>query len=127
MADKMTKKDWYAEIRNVVEAADFELKDGALDFIDNQVKLLNAKAEKAKENADKKKEQGDAMREAVFAVLTDELQTIDHITEQVVMEDIEVTKSRVTARLTQLVKADLAKKDTVKTDDGRRVAAYCIN
>lgn len=121
---KVTKKEWYAEIRKIVEAADVENKDGALEFIDNQVKLLEAKAAKAQENAAKKKADGDALREAVYKVLTTELQTIDQITEQVDGED--VTKAKVTARLTQLVKAEMAVKDTVKTEDGRKVTAYKV-
>lgn len=121
---KVTKKEWYAEIRKIVEAADVENKDGALEFIDNQVKLLEAKAAKAQENAAKKKADGDALREAVYAVLTTKLQTIDQITEQVDGED--VTKAKVTARLTQLVKAEMAVKDTVKTEDGRKVTAYKV-
>lgn len=120
---KVTKKEWYAEIRKVVEAADVENKDGALEFIDNQVKLLEAKAQ---ENAAKKKADGDNLREAVYNVLTTELQTIDQITEQVVIEGEDITRNKVTARLTQLVKAGMAVKDTVKTDDGRKVTAYKV-
>lgn len=123
---KVTKKEWYAEIRKIVEAADVENKDGALEFIDNQVKLLEAKAAKAQENAAKKKADGDNLREAVYNVLTTELQTIDQITEQVVIEGEDITRNKVTARLTQLVKADMAVKDTVKTDDGRKVTAYKV-
>ena len=123
---KVIKKEWYAEIRKIVEAADVENKDGALEFIDNQMKLLAAKAAKAKENAAKKKADGDNLREAVYNVLTTELQTIDQITEQVVIEGEDITRNKVTARLTQLVKADMAVKDTVKTDDGRKVTAYKI-
>lgn len=123
---KVTKKEWYAEIRKVVEAADVENKDGALEFIDNQVKLLEAKAAKAQENAAKKKADGDNLREAVYNVLTTELQTIDQITEQVVIEGEDITRNKVTARLTQLVKANMAVKDTVKTDDGRKVTAYKV-
>lgn len=123
---KVTKKEWYAEIRKIVEAADVENKDSALEFIDNQVKLLEAKAAKAQENAAKKKADGDNLREAVYNVLTTELQTIDQITEQVVIEGEDITRNKVTARLTQLVKADMAVKDTVKTDDGRKVTAYKV-
>lgn len=123
---KVTKKEWYAEIRKIVEASDSENKAGALEFIDNQVKLLEAKAAKAQENAAKKKADGDALREVVYGVLTTELQTIDQITEQVVFEGEDITRNKITARLTQLVKADMAVKDTVKTDDGRKVTAYKV-
>lgn len=119
---KVTKKEWYAEIKKIVEAAETENKDAIVEFIDNQVKLLESKAAKAQENAAKKKADGDALRETVYSVLTDEFQTIDQVTAQVDGED--VTKAKVTARLTQLVKAEMAVKDTVKTDDGRKVTAY---
>lgn len=119
---KITKKDWYAQIRTVVEASDNEQKDGILAFIDHEVELLEAKTAKAAERAASKKADGDELRNAVQAVLTDELQTIDAITAQIDGED--VTKAKVTARLTQLVKAGVAAKDMVKTEDGRKVTAY---
>lgn len=119
---KVTKKDWYAQIRAVVEASDNEQKEGILGFIDHEVELLEAKAAKAAERAASKKADGDELRNAVQAVLTDELQTIDAITAQIDGEDI--TKAKVTARLTQLVKAGVATKDMVKTEDSRKVTAY---
>lgn len=122
---KVTKKDWYAQIRAVVEASDNEQKEGILGFIDHEVELLEAKAAKAAERAASKKADGDELRNAVQAVLTDELQTIDAITAQIEGEDI--TKAKVTARLTQLVKAGVATKDMVKTEDGRKVTAYKLS
>ena len=122
---KVTKKDWYAQIRAVVEASDNEQKKGILGFIDHEVELLEAKAAKAAERAASKKADGDELRNAVQAVLTDELQTIDAITAQIEGEDI--TKAKVTARLTQLVKAGVATKDMVKTEDGRKVTAYKLD
>ena len=119
---KVTKKDWYAQIRAVVEASDNEQKEGILGFIDHEVELLEAKAAQAAERAASKKADGDELRNAVQAVLTDGLQTIDAITAQIEGEDI--TKAKVTARLTQLVKAGVATKDIVKTEDGRKVTAY---
>lgn len=119
---KVTKKDWYAQIRAVVEASDNEQKEGILGFIDHEVELLEAKAAKAAERAASKKADGDELRNAVQAVLTDDLQTIDAITAQIEGEDI--TKAKVTARLTQLVKAGVATKDMVKTEDSRKVTAY---
>lgn len=119
---KVTKKDWYAQIRAVVEASDNEQKEGILGFIDHEVELLEAKAAKAAERAASKKADGDELRNAVQAVLTDELQTIDAITAQIEGEDI--TKAKVTARLTQLVKAGVATKDMIKTEDSRKVTAY---
>ena len=82
---------------------------------------MDNKAAKAKERAAEKKAEGDALREAVAAVLTDEYQTIAAIAAQVEGDDI--TPAKVTARLTQLVKADLAHKTKVK-DGERTVNGY---
>ena len=83
---------------------------------------LAAKAAKAKEKQAEKKTAGDELRNIVQAVLTDEYQVIADITAQVDVEDI--TPSKVTARLSQLVKAGIAEKEDVKTADGRKVKGY---
>lgn len=118
---KMTKAMWFEAIKAVVEASDVEQKDEMVEFIDAQVEALAKKAEKAKERAAAKKVEGDELREVVRAILTDELQAIDDIVAQIEGED--VTKAKVTARLTQLVKAELAEKDQIKVGD-RKVMAY---
>ena len=122
MPEKMTKTMWFEEIMAVVEESDYERKDEAVEFIDKQLELIASKAEKAKERAAKTKAEGDELRESVRAVLTEEFQTIDDIVAQVAEEG--VTKAKVTARLTQLVKTEMAEKDQVKADDGRKVMAY---
>ena len=118
---KMTKAMWFEEIKAVVEASDVEAKAEMVEFIDAEMARLAAKAEKAKERAAAKKVEGDELREVVKAVLTDEFQAIDAIVAQIDGED--VTKANVTARLTQLVKAEMAEKDQIKVGD-RKVMAY---
>ena len=103
---KLTKKDFYAAIRGMVEGIEMVgdiPADEVLAFIDKTVEQIDAKAAKAKEKAAEKKTEGDELRAVVEAVLTDELQTIDAITAQIEGEDI--TKSKVTARLTQIGRA----------------------
>jgi len=124
MADKMTKRDWFGEIRAIVEGSDYEDVAGALEFIDHQVELLDAKAVKAVERAAAKKADGDELRQTVLGILTEEAQTADDITAAI--GDETVTKAKVVARLTQLCKANVAEKEQVKTDDGRRVMAYAL-
>lgn len=123
MAERMTKAMWLEEIKGVLEASDYERKVEAMEFVDLQLAAIAAKAEKAKERAAKVKAEGDELRTAVQAVLTQELQTIDAIVEQIEGED--VTKAKVTARLTALVKAEVARKDTVK-EGSRKVMAYAL-
>ena len=119
---KVTKKDYFEEIKAIAEGAEVENKEELIAFIDKQLETLANRAEKAKERAAKNKAAGDELRAAVYAVITDELQTADEITAQV--EGEEITKAKVVARLTQLVNAESIVKDTVKTEDGRKLAAY---
>lgn len=118
---KVTKREYFEEIKAIVEATEVENKDEIVEFIDKQIEMLNARAEKAKARAEKTKEAGDELRAAVLAVITEDLQTADEIVAKVEGEDI--TKAKVVARLTQLVNAELIVKDTVKVDT-RKLVAY---
>lgn len=122
MADKKTKKDWFEEIKEIINESDSDLKEQIVEFINKQIEALDAKAERAKERAEKQKIKGDELREIVRGVLTNDFQTIDEITAQIEVDGI--TKAKVTARLTQLVNAEIATKDIVKTTDDRKVMAY---
>ena len=117
---KMTKKDWFAELKGIVEASDYAQKAEAVEFIDAQVALLDAKAEKAKERAAQKKAETDELKGVVASVLTADLQTADEIAAQVEGEDI--SKQKVVSHLTALVKDGVAVKEEVKTEAGKRMA-----
>lgn len=119
---KVTKKEYFEEIKVIVEGAEVENKEDLIAFIDKQLETLANRAEKAKERAAKNKAAGDELRAAVYAVITDEFQTADEITAQV--EGEEITKAKIVARLTQLVNAESIVKEVVKTDDGRKLTAY---
>lgn len=121
MADvKITKTQMFEAIKAVIEASEAPEKEDMVAFIDHQVELIAGKAAKAKARAAAKKTEGDELRAAVQAVLTDEAQLIDDITAQIEGED--VTKAKVTARLTQLVKAGIAVREEVKVDKSKRTA-----
>lgn len=119
---KVTKKEYFEEIKAIVEGVEVENKEDLIAFVDKQLETLASRAEKAKERAAKNKAAGDELRAAVYAVITDELQTADEITAQV--EGEEITKAKIVARLTQLVNAESIVKEVVKTDDGRKLTAY---
>lgn len=119
---KMTKKDYYGLIKDIIENTDVENKDELLEFVNKQVSQIEAKAEKAKARAIEKKTTGDELRETIKNLLTTELQTADSLTEQI--NDENVTRAKVIARLTQLVKLGEAEKDDVKTEKGRNVKGY---
>ena len=121
MEKKITKKDYFAMVAEIVDNSNAENKDELMEFIEKQVEALDKKAAKAKERAAEKKAEGDALRDKVEAVLTDEVQVIDQIVEAIGDED--VTRNKVVARLTQLVKANIAVKEEVK-NGSKKVMGY---
>lgn len=124
MEKKMTKRDYYEVLQGVVaeNVADEEKKDMLIEFLQGQIVVLDKKADKAKERAAEKKAQGDELRAAVQSVLTNELQTADEILAQI--EGEELTKAKITARLSALCREEIATKEDVKTEDGRKIKAY---
>ena len=122
MEKKITKRDYYEMLKEIVLNANVEGATELVEFIDKQVSLIDSKAEKAKARNIEKKANGDELREVVQNVLTDEFQTIDAIVAQI--EGEEVTKAKVTARLTALVNNGIAEKTDVKDDEGRKLKAY---
>ena len=131
MEKKMTKRDVLTAIAALVSAdANITVNEvvvtgeDIIDYVNKTIEQLDNKATKARERAAEKKVEGDELRNAVAAVLTNDLQTIDQIVSLVDVED--VTKSKVTARLTALVKAGTAMKEQIKTEDGRKVMAYAL-
>ncbi len=119
---KLTKKDYFGIIREMVEGATVENKEELLAFVDKQVEMLDAKADKAKARAAEKRAEGDELRATVKAVLTNEFQGIEDILPQV--EGEEITKAKIIARLTQLVKAGEVEKAKAKTEDKKEITVY---
>ena len=116
---KMTKKDYFEEIKTVLEDA----KETALaEVMAHEITLLENKAIKNKERAEARKIAGDELRDTISNILIDDLQTVDEIVEQI--DDEEITKAKVVARLTQLVNLNEAIKEQIKTEDGKKVMAY---
>lgn len=126
MEKKVTKRDYYEMLKEIVRGdvnAEVTVEQAELiEFIDKQIALIDSKAEKAKARNAEKKANGDELREVVQSVLTDEFQTIDAIVAQI--EGEEITKAKVTARLTALVSNGIAEKTDVKDDEGRKLKAY---
>lgn len=122
MADvKITKKEHFETLRALVVGLDDNQYDNLVEFIDNEIALLDKRSTKAKEKAAEKKAEGDELRKAILNVLSNEVQTVDQIVAQVPGE--EVSKQKVVARLTQLVKSGEAMKDTIKVDK-KKVSVY---
>jgi hypothetical protein len=65
--NKMTKKDWYAVLVGIVEGSDYTDKDGALDFINHEVELLEKKS--GKSGKTKVQKENEALVERIFVEL----------------------------------------------------------
>ena len=121
---KITKRDNFTAIIEVLNGAG---RSDLADVIAHEIELLDNKAAKAKATAAKKKVDGDALRDAVQAVLTDELATIADVTAKVEGED--VTTAKVQFRLNALVNAGIARKEQITVGDGeskRKLMAYAL-
>lgn len=121
---KITKKENFTKIIGILIDAGCE---DLAEVIEHEIELLDNKAAKAKATAAKKKAEGDALRDAVQAVLTDEFQTIADITAKVEGED--VSPAKVQYRLNALVSAGIAVKEQVTVGEGesrRKLMAYAI-
>lgn len=90
--------------------------DDVIAYVDTTLAQLAAKAAKAKEKAAEKKAVGDALRDKIESMLTDELQTIDAFVKAI--DDEEVTKAKVAYRLAALVKQGKASKGKVDKING---------
>ena len=119
MADKITKVEIYGMIKDA--CADNEV---IVDFCDKEIAALGAKAEKAKVRAAAKKAAGDELRAVVASVLTNEPMIAEDILASI-EGDEDLTKAKVIARLTQLVKAGEAVKSEI-TVDGKKKMAYAL-
>lgn len=107
--EKMTKKDYFNAIREFVAN-----KPELVEFVDAQLAQLETRAVKAKEYKAKKAAEGDALKDLVLTLLTNEYQVANDLVAQI--DNEEVTKAKVIARLTKLVNEGLAVKTDVKTE-----------
>lgn len=130
--EKMTKAMYFEVIRGIVEGLGAEAfpegvsADDVLDFIDRQVGLLDKRAAASKERAAKKRAASDELTELIYTMI---FEAEDYITADEIVEKIgdeEVTKNKVTARVSKLVKAGRVAKEQVKLEDGKKRMAYRI-
>lgn len=124
MEKKVTKRENFEAIIAVLNEAG---REDLAKVVAHEIELLDNKAAKAKAKAAEKKTEGDALRNAVQAVLTDELATIKEITEKVEFEGFDGSQAKVQYRLNALVNAEIAVKEQVSVGEGeakRKLMAY---
>lgn len=119
---KKTKADYFAELREVIleNVTDQAAQNEYLDFIDKQLETLEKRKVAAAARAEKKRAESDALTEEIFGLLGTDLMTVDDIV--VALDSEEVTRNKVTARLSKLFNAGKIEKESVKTDNGKRMA-----
>lgn len=130
--EKMTKAMYFEIIKDIVKGLGAEAfpegvsADDVLDFIDRQVALLDKRAAASKERAAKKRAASDELTELIYTMIfeAEDFITADEIVEKI--DDEEVTKNKVTARVSKLVKAGRVAKEQVKLEDGKKRMAYRI-
>lgn len=112
---KMTKKDWFATIRAMVEGSGNEREDEILAFIDHEVELLEKKSSKSgqtktqKENVEVVAKIENALREVSKAVTITELQTAS--------EEMGAYSNQ---KLSALLKQMVSKGTVVRTEDKKK-------
>ena len=113
--NKMTKKDWFATIRAMVEGSGNEREDEILAFIDHEVELLEKKSSKSgqtktqKENVEVVAKIENALREVGKAVTITELQTTS--------EEMGAYSNQ---KLSALLKQMVSKGTVVRTEDKKK-------
>lgn len=120
---KLTKREKFEMVLAVEGiAANDELRE----FIEGEIAILDARAEKAKERAAKKAAEVDALGELVFGVISDKgVVTVADIVTALEGEDAEITSAKVVSRLTKLVNSDRVEKKEVSVDK-RKLMTYKI-
>lgn len=130
MADKITKRDYYNILKNIVDqsVSDQDMKDNLHTFIDHEVELIIQRAEKSKQYQKEHQASNDAMTDMILDVLneaTDPMTVSD-----IVAKIVDSTPQKIVYRLGQLFKSGKINKDTqtVKVDgsSARKVTFYTI-
>lgn len=117
--ERKTKKQLYTELLAVVNEVmlEPEKKEDYTEFIEHELELIEKR-----EEAKKAKKKEDTLIHEVYDLLNDELQTLEDI--MTGFEDQpEVTRAKVTNRLSALVKDGMVEKDQVKVGS-RKLSAY---
>lgn len=117
MKEKMTKKDWFAVMKEVVENAEMpkEEKEGALAFIKREMELLSKKSSNSRDS--KKQKENKALAEVVLVEL-------GKMTKPVAVAELinasEILNGYSTQKLTPILKGLETEKKVVVTVEKKR-------
>ena len=131
--NKMTKKDYFAQVRSIIDSTDVENKSDILAFIDHEVSLLNKKASKT---SAAKAEQHETLKAVILEVLADfarpvtitEMMSDNRLTsyEELNNEGVVVrTKTMTNQKLSSMVTKLKKEGKVVKTEE-KKVAYFSL-
>ena len=117
-----TKDEFFMELREIVKkfVEDETKRNELINFIDKRIDELEKRRINAASRGKKKKVQSDALAELILAQISNKLMTVDEIL--VSLDDIEITRHMVIARLGRLLKEGALVKDYVKVNKKRKTA-----
>ena len=117
-----TKTDFFIELKEIVEkfVEDENERNELVDFINKRIDELEKRRLNAVKRNKKEKIQSDAITELILAQLTNRLMTVDEIV--IALDDEEITRHKVVARLGKLFKEGAIVKEYVKVDKKRKLA-----
>lgn len=120
MEKKMTKKEMFGLLLELLETAEVAERDELKNFVAHEIEMIENKAEKAKTY--KRKKTADVLKEQIYTKLDVlEFRTIHDIVSD--FNDPDITAAKVSARLTSLVKEGLAIKEEIKIEN-RKLMGY---
>lgn len=120
MEKKMTKKEMFGLLLELLETAEVAERDELKNFVAHEIEMIENKAEKAKTY--KRKKTADVLKEQIYTKLDVlEFRTIHDIVSD--FNDADITAAKVSARLTSLVKEGLAVKEEIKIEN-RKLMGY---
>ena len=117
-ATKITKRAVLETLIKAIDAGDIFLEtydvshEDVRAYAENEIALLDKRAEKAKERTANKKAEGDELMEAIYATLTDDYEPVADILARIEGEDLSAAK--IVARIKKLVDAGRAEKAELK-------------
>ena len=120
MEKKMTKKEMFGLLLELLETAEVAERDELKNFVAHEIEMIENKAEKAKTY--KRKKTADVLKEQIYTKLDVlEFRTIHDIVSD--FDNADITAAKVSARLTSLVKEGIAIKEEIKIEN-RKLMGY---
>ena len=120
MEKKMTKKEMFGLLLELLETAEVAERDELKNFVAHEIEMIDNKAAIA--TTYKRKKTADVLKEQIYTKLDVlEFRTIHDIVSD--FNDADITAAKVSARLTSLVKEGIAIKEEIKIEN-RKLMGY---